>query len=219
MNRLLMSSSSDTPRWSTSAQLKLLSSLLSSLSSLNKKLSNSFLSSCNKKFSSSSAQRQLLSASLGRNTTILLLLFIRRRIRSIIIFPIWIIIAKSSIIPFLEIPQVKVWILDSLSIDKVPVLHKMSDHIDNGVPSGLQANIVPGHPRLEMTIQWWLVVDFCLTSHISSQSFICVIATIPQIAHIHYWVLRYVPSAIAEIQSSHKSNLLINNTTFFMVTP
>lgn len=216
MNWLLVISCTNTPLWCTSTKLQLLSSSFFTLTSFHKKLWKSSLCTSEEKFCSYTTKRTFFHK---RSFNCSYIIF---RLILILIFsglPIRIVIADSSIISSLNITKMGIGIFDSFFINKIPILNKVSDHIDYRISLCLNPNIMPRHSWLFLSINRRRLIVFCSSCFILSNSLISVIASIPTIVNIGDWMGGNIPSSITKIEPSHETNSLINYTTFLMMSP
>ncbi len=104
-----------------------------------------------------------------------------------------------------------------LLLDKIPILNKMSKHIYNTISSHLNGNILPWHSRLERLIQSALFIEsWCI--HILCP-IVVELATVPKLGWVEHKMIGSIPTTIANIKATHKSNSLINNHHFLVMAP
>jgi hypothetical protein len=109
------------------------------------------------------------------------------------------------------------WIIGKISDCEVPILDEMSLEIDSDSSSNLNSDIVPWHSRLILSIKVALEIFSRLCD--SSLSFIIIIGALPKIVFIINGMIMCIPTTIANINTTHKCNLLINDNRFFMMRP
>ena len=63
-----------------------------------------------------------------------------------------------------------------------------------------------------------MIITCCSRSK-SSQTIVSIISSVPKIIKILNMVIRVVPTAITNIKASHKTYSLVDDDTFFMMTP
>lgn len=100
---------------------------------------------------------------------------------------------------------------------KIPVLAKMSLHVNDWRSYHLQRNVLPRHSWLIFSIQI-TCAKFSWFSD-SSQSLIVVISPIPKVVFVINWMLLIVPSAITNVKASHETDFFVNDDAFLMMRP
>lgn len=124
---------------------------------------------------------------------------------------------NQLIVSVFEIIQVVFGIIGQVMNRKVPILNKMPLQIDHNCPFYLDSNIVPWHSWLVFPVEITLPILSRLRD--TSLALVVKISPFPKSIFISDRMIMCVPSSIADIQSSHKSNLLINDDWLFMVRP
>ena len=209
VNRTFKLFGSNTPRRSAPTNLMLKSSHVSPWLYLNQHFWLSLLCSSKKEFRSCSTKSYFFSAGFLS----FWISFIFR------VLPIRLLIICCSIISLSNRTKMRIRICDFLSINIIPILDKMAEQINDTISSYLNPNIMPRHSWLLFPINGRLGEVFGCSWCEPSQPFIRIISSIPFIIFIHDTMFRSIPSSIADVKTTHKANLLINNNWFFMVAP